>query len=381
MKIAEPQGGEGVKKAIFLSGGGARGAYQAGVLKCICDILGGGQLPASILSTVSAGAINGAHLATYADDFRVGTNHMIKLWSSLTSEQIFRAGNLSLVKSVMRNVASMAFHLNLPGGQHLLDTDPLRRLLDNHIDFEAIKKNIETGLISAFEVATTCYDSSQTISFVHSQDPSLGWRKIRHHSEQTVISREHIMASSAFPIFFPAQKINNLHFGDGGLRHSSPLRASIKLGADAILIIGTRKMPEVDLLNNVKPISDVNFSKILGLFFNAFLDNLDRDLEHMHTVNENYQLMNIETKSQSLWRELKILYLTPSIDLARIATQKEVVMPFLLRYLMDSFGEKEQSGDFLSFLLFEAAYTQDLIEIGYNDTMRKKDEVEKFFSL
>ncbi|MBX9586070.1 MAG: patatin-like phospholipase family protein [Gammaproteobacteria bacterium] len=370
-----------MNKAIFLSGGGARGAYQAGVLKCICDILGGGQFPASILSTVSAGAINGAHLAAYADDFRVGTNHMIKLWGSLTSEQIFRAGNLSLAKSVMRNFASMAFHLNLSGGQHLLDTDPLRVLLNEHIDFDRIKKNIDQGILAAFEVATTCYDSSQTISFVHSQDPALGWRKIRHYSQQAVITAEHIMASSAFPMFFPAEKIDNMHYGDGGLRHSSPLRASIKLGAEAILIIGTRKTPEIDALNSLQSITDVNFSKILGMMFNAFLDNLDRDLEHMNTINYNYQLMDSETRGKSAWRELKILYLTPSIDLARIATQKEVVMPFLLRYLMNSFGEKEQSGDFLSFLLFEAAYTEDLIEIGYNDTMQKKDEVEKFFSL
>lgn len=370
-----------MKKAIFLAGGGARGAYQAGVLKCICDILGGGQFPASILSTVSAGAINGAHLATYADDFRVGTNNMIKLWSSLTSEQIFRAGNLSLAKSVMRNFASMAFHLNLTGGQHLLDTDPLRDLLQSHIDFERIKNNIDKGILSAFEVATTCYDSSQTISFVHSQDPANGWRKIRHYSQEAIITPQHIMASSAFPIFFPAEKIDNLHFGDGGLRHSSPLRASIKLGAEAILIIGTRKTPEIDVLKSLKPTNDVNFSKILGMMFNAFLDNLDRDLEHMNTINQNYRLMDTQTRSQSIWRELKILNLTPSVDLARIATQKEVVMPFLLRYLMNSFGEKEQSGDFLSFLLFESAYTQDLIEIGYNDTMQKKDEVEKFFSL
>ena len=370
-----------MKKAIFLSGGGARGAYQAGALKCICDILGGGQFPADILSTVSAGAINGTQVAMHADDFRKATNNLVKLWGSLSSEQIFRAGNLSLIKSVARNIASMAFHLNLAGGQHLLDTSPLRSLLEEQTDFDRINQNINNGLLSAFEVTTTCFENAQTISFVNSQDPEVGWRKIRHYSQLTPITVDHIMASAAFPMFFPAVDIDNLHYGDGGLRHSAPLRASIKLGAEAILIIGTRKTPEIDSLTNLVPIDDVNFSKILGMMFNAFLDNLDRDLEHIHTINQNYQLMNSETRGKSQWRELKILYLTPSVDLARIATQKEVAMPFILRYLMDSFGEKEQSGDFLSFLLFESAFTADLIEIGYNDTMQKKEEVEKFFSL
>ena len=370
-----------MKKAIFLSGGGARGAYQAGALKCICDILGGGQFPADILSTVSAGAINGTQVAMNADDFRLATNNLVKLWGSLTSEQIFRAGNLSLFKSVTRNIASMAFHMNLSGGQHLLDTTPLQNLLKEQIDFDRIEQNINKGLLSAFEVATTCFESAQTISFVHSQDPSVEFRKIRHYSQATSIKCEHIMASAAFPMFFPAVNIGELHYGDGGLRHSSPLRASIKLGAEAILIIGTRKTPEIDAHTKFEPIADINFSKILGMMFNAFLDNLDRDLEHVKTINENYRLMNSETRGKTLWRELKILNLTPSVDLARIASQKEVAMPFLLRYLMDSFGEKEQSGDFLSFLLFESAFTGDLIEIGYNDTMQRKDEVEQFFSL
>ncbi len=370
-----------LKKAIFLSGGGARGAYQAGALKCISDILGGGQFPADILSTVSAGAINGTQIAMNADDFRLATNNLVKLWGSLTSEQVFRAGNLSLMKSVARNFISMALHLNMSGGQHLLDTEPLKELLEEQIDFGRIKQNIDKGLLSAFEVATTCFESAQTISFVHTLDSNVGWRKIRHYSQQAEIKLEHIMASAAFPMFFPAVNIDDLHYGDGGLRHSAPLRASIKLGAEAILIIGTRKTPDLDISSNDKPISDINFSKILGMMFNAFLDNLDRDLEHVTTINDNYRLMNADTKDKTMWRDLKILNLTPSVDLARIATQKEVAMPFLLRYLLDSFGEKEQSGDFLSFLLFESAFTGDLIEIGYNDTMQRKHEIEAFFSL
>ncbi len=370
-----------MKKAIFLSGGGARGAYQAGVLKCICDILGGGQFPVDILSTVSAGSINGAYLAMHAGDFRAATNNLVKMWGGLTSEQIFRAGNISLLRSVVRNAASMVFHKNVKGGQHLLDTEPLQRLLQENIDFDQIRQNIADGLLSAFEVTATCFESSQTVSFFDSQDPAIGWRKIRHYSQAAAITLDHIMASSAFPMFFPAVNINSLHYGDGGLRHSSPLRASIKLGAEAILIIGTRKTPDIDWIAGAEPIDEINFAKILGMMFNAFLDNLERDLEHLNTINQNYALMNAATREKTVWREVKVLNITPSIDLARIAIQKEAALPFLLRYLLDAFGEKEQSGDFLSFLLFESAYTGDLIEIGYNDTMQKKDEVEKFFAL
>jgi len=370
-----------VKKAIFLAGGGARGAYQAGALRCISDILGKSKFPVDILSTVSAGAINGTQLAQHADDFDVATQKLIDLWSNLSCDKIFLAGNADLFKSVARNMASMVFHMNWTGGQHLLDTAPLQKLLCEQVDFNRINQNIENGLLSAFEVATTCFESAQTISFVHSQCHYAGWRKIRHYSESAKITHEHIMASSAFPMFFPVAEIGDLHYGDGGLRQAAPLRASIKLGAEAILIIGTRKTPTEDGFIHPKPIVDINFAKILGSLFNAFLDNLDRDLEHVHTINTNYQLMDNAAKEKSEWREINTLHLTPSKDLAKIAVEKEVSMPFLLRYLMDAFGHKQQNGDFLSFLLFEAAYTKDLIDIGYNDTMQRKAEIEAFFAL
>ncbi len=370
-----------MKKAIFLAGGGARGAYQAGALRCISDILGQSKFPVDILSTVSAGAINGTKLAMHADDFNVATQTLIDLWSNLSCDKIFLDGNADLLKSVARNMASMVFHMNWIGGQHLFDTKPLRKLLCDEVDFNRINLNIEKGLLSAFEVATTCFESSQTISFVHSQGHYEGWRKIRHYSESAKISHKHIMASSAFPMIFPVARIGNLHYGVGGLRQAAPLRASIKLGAEAILIIGTRKTPTEDGFLHPKPIVDINFAKILGSLFNAFLDNLDRDLELMQTINTNYQLMDKAAREKSAWREIKTLHLSPSKDLAKIAVEKEISMPFLLRYLMDAFGHKQQSGDFLSFLLFESEYTKELIDIGYNDTMQRKTEVEAFFAL
>ncbi|MDQ2993751.1 MAG: patatin-like phospholipase family protein, partial [Pseudomonadota bacterium] len=277
-----------MKKAIFLAGGGARGAYQAGALRCISEILGDGPFPTEILSTVSAGAINGSHLAMHAENFKLAALNLVELWSTLTVDKVYRAGNLDLISSVARNVANVVFHLNTNGSQHLLDTEPLRKLLSAQLDFERINQNIQNGLLSAFEVATTCFESSQTISFVHAQNPSLGWRKIRHHSQSTQINCNHIMASAAFPLFFPVVDIGDLHYGDGGLRHAAPLRASIKLGAEAILIIGTRRTPPIGGIIHPKPIPDINFAKIFGSLFNAFLDNLDRDLEHVDTINQNY---------------------------------------------------------------------------------------------
>lgn len=369
-----------MKKAIFLAGGGARAAYQVGALLCISDILRCGKFPANILSTVSAGAINGAYLANHADDFKFATNKLVEMWSSLSCDKIFHADNMSMLKSLSRNIKSMVLHSYPKSGQHLLDTQPLHDLLSQQLDFERIHHNINNGTLEAFEVATTCFESAQTVSFVHSKQASDGWRKIRHFSQSAQIKQDHIMASAAFPLFFPVVNIDDLHYGDGGLRQAAPLRASIKLGAEAILIIGTRKTPTIDGTIHPKPINDINFTKIIGGLFNAFLDNLDRDLEHLNTINENFRLMDAQARKETIWRDIHVLHLTPSIDIAKIAVEKELSLPTFFRYLMESFGKREQSGDFLSFLLFEADYTKDLIDIGYQDTLKRKDEVELFFS-
>jgi NTE family protein len=371
-----------MKKAFYLSGGGARGAYQAGVLKGISDIIKTKNLPVQILSSVSAGSINAAMLAMHADNFSLATERLVALWSSLKSDKIFRTNNFSLAYSVMRNIVSMLFHYKTESGGFLLDTTPLQGFLDANLDFNKINQNIDRGLLTDFEVATTCYDSSETISFFKSQFAHPTWRRVRHISCPTEIRCQHILASAALPLFFPSIRIEGLHFGDGGLRLAAPLRASIQFDASSILIIGTHKV------NKGKPLADVNrmklitFGKILGSMLNAlFMDKLDRDLELLNKVNETVKNFPPEVESTSKWKPIQTLYISPSKDLGKIAGQKQRILPLLLHYLMTMFGTKEQSGDYLSYLLFEYVYSKDLIEIGYNDAFAKKEQIQEFFSV
>ena len=370
-----------LKKAIYLSGGGARSAYQAGVLKAIHAIVNKKTIPVDILSSVSAGSINASLIAMYAHDFPTAVEKLEHLWSSLSCDKIFQTGNIALLRSVIRNISSMLFHYNFQGGGYLLNTIPLRKLLNENLDFSLINKNIEQGIFSAFEVATTCYDLAKNISFVKSTTPFLAWKKLRHISSPTHLSTHHILASAAFPLFFPSIKIGKLHYGDGGVRLNSPLRASIKLGADRILVIGTRKMPKsITKLNN-PPVKDISFAKVLGNMLNAiFLDNLDREVELIHKINESLMLMAEEERKKSAWKPIDVLYINPSVDLATRTDSGQHHLPLLLRYLLSIFGSKEQSSDLLSFLLFDAIYCKELLQIGYNDAIALQDDIEAFFS-
>jgi NTE family protein len=371
-----------MKKAIYLSGGGARGAYQAGVLRGISDILGTTELPVDIISSVSAGAINASYLAMHADNFSEGTERLSKLWSNISCDQFFKATNFALLESIFRNGLSMMFHMATQNGQYLLDTHPLAETLKSTLDFERINRNIDRGLVKAFEVAAMCYDIGKTVSFVHAYAPPTGFKKIRHFSNNTRIKLEHIMASAAFPLFFPAIKVGKLHFGDGGLRHSAPLRASIKFGADNILVIGTRKAHPPPTSLEAASIGDISFANVLGNMLNGlFLDNLDTDLRLLNRINQQIDLIPQSERNRLRWKKVNVLYLHPSIDIGKLAAGKRHSMPYLLQYIMKAFGGGEQAGDFTSFLLFEADYCQALISCGYDDAIAQKDQINQFFSM
>lgn len=370
-----------MKKAIYLSGGGARGAYQAGVLKAIHNITKAKQLPVQVLSSVSAGAINAAFLAMYAEDFAQGIAHIIELWSSLTSDQVFRTSSWSLIKSLVRNVFNMIFHYQGKRGGYLLDTKPLKKLLEDNLNFEKINDNVDRELLTDLDMAATCYDSAETISFFYSKHSTMHCRHIRHVAYPTKIYCQHILASSALPLFFPAIKIDGLHYGDGGIQLLSPLSTAIKLGAEKILVIGTRKTQVFQPPASTEAIGEITFAKVLGTMLDAlFLDNLDKDLDLVARINEAVELIPANKQKSLDWKAIQTLYIRPSRDLGQLAEGKFHSLPIMLRYLMSMLGAKEQSGDILSFVLFESDYSKTLIDLGYQDAMLQKDKIQDFFS-
>lgn len=367
-----------VKKAIYLAGGGARGAYQAGVLKAIGHILQTKTLPFDMITGVSVGSINATILAENADDFPAGLDKLESIWGEIHCQQIYKASNYELSKSVMRNLSTLIIKQRQSG--HLLDTSPLRQFINETIDFSRIEQNISAGYLNTFEVISNCYETHQTISFYNNNQPFQDWNYPRHSSQLANIHAEHILASSALPLFFPTINLDGFHYGDGSIGLVAPLRGAIRFEVDKILIIGTRELPQFtnhEVLRN----GDIPFASILGNMLNGlFLDNLDRDIEMVNRMNEIATLLSIWKKRYSPWRPIKTLHLRPSQDMASMAQNHYQSMSALLRYLLNILGAKSQSGDLLSFLLFEKEFTRELLNLGYKDTIASAKSVTDFFS-
>lgn len=366
------------KIALYLAGGGARGAYQSGVLKALGHILQVKKLPFAMVSGVSIGTINAAIIAQHADDFSAGIDQLETLWANISCSQIFNSSNYELSKSVVRNVSNLIIKQSKTG--HLLDTSPLHHFITDNIDFASIKEHIASNQLETMEVISTCYENQQTISFYQHYQPHFeDWRYPRHISQRTEIGMEHILASSALPLFFPPVKVDGLHFGDGGMGLVSPLRGAVRFNVDKILIIGTRQLPafsETEELRN----GDIGFASILGSMLNGlFLDNLDRDIETVNRMNDIARLLSIWNKHRSPWRPIETLHLRPSINVAEVAQAQYQSMPSLLRLLLNIMGAQSHSGDLLSFLLFEKEFTRELIELGYNDTLAAAPAITAFF--
>lgn len=364
--------------ALYLAGGGARGAYQAGVLKAISHILAVKTIPFTMVSGVSVGSINAAILAQHADDFSMAVERLESLWLNIHCDQIFKARNADLSKSLLRNLSHMFVKSSQP--THFLDTDPLHTFISDHIDFERIKINIENNALETMEVISHCYETQQTVSFYqHHKSHFEDWEYPRHISQRVGMNMEHILASSALPLFFPTVKISGSHYGDGGMGLISPLRGALRFNVEKVLVLGTRHAQLADTSAKLSS-KDIGFAHVLGsILSSVFLDNLDRDIELVNRMNEIVHLLSMWKKRNAPWRPIDTLYIRPSVDVAKIAQADYMVMPTLLRGLLNLLGAQSQSGDLLSFLLFEREFTEDLLELGYNDTINSADKVNRFF--
>ncbi|MFI4919488.1 MAG: patatin-like phospholipase family protein [Legionellales bacterium] len=367
-----------IKKALYLAGGGARGAYQAGVLKAINQILQVKILPFDLVSGVSVGSINAAVLAENAGDFPEAIDKLDSIWNEIHCEDIYKASNYQLGKSVMRNLSTLIIKQRQSG--HLLDTSPLQQFITETIDFSKIENNIQLGHLETFEILSNCYESHQTVSFYNHIIPQFeDWNYPRHRSQRVVINAEHILASSALPLFFPPVTLDELHYGDGSIGLVSPLRGAIRFQVDKILILGTRQLPEFTD-HEVLRHDEIAFAQILGnMMSGLFLDNLDRDIEMVNRMNEISTLLSMWKKRRSPWRPITTLHLRPSRDMATVAQEHFNSMPTLLRYLLNILGAKNHSGDLLSFLLFEREFTKELVDLGYRDTIADEKTVTEFF--
>jgi len=373
------------KLALVHTGGGARAAYQVGVLRAIAEITGFEKNPFAIISGFSAGALNGTWLASQSEHFEAVTRRMVETWSSLTVDNVFKVGPLSLSKIAYRWLRDRSLGgLKKDQITYLLDTAPLAELIQNKINFKALNENIQNNLFHAISVNATDYRTGQSMAFYNGHKDIKDWNILNRKSFRTSISAEHVMASAAIPIFFPPVRIGESYFGDGVVRLNSPLSSAIHLGAEKLLVIGNRRTsPNPQTL---RPASDgITLGEIVGTILSGlFLDSLDGDLERIARVNRGIAVMSPEAKASQpdKLREIPILHLAPQNDLVRAPADELSRMPTTFSYLLRGIGVSENKGsDLLSYLAFEPGYLNTLIQVGHEDTINRRAEVLKFFEL
>ncbi len=370
--------------AIVLTGGGARGAYQVGVLRGLSRHLPELRFP--IITGASAGAINAVYLAAHTGTTREAAEGLARVWENIEFSDVFRVDGWCLARSSLAWVARLGLGLNQLGTnvQGLLDTGPLRRMLQRELgtdgEVEGIARNLEAGRLDAIALMTVNYSTGQTVSWVQGRDIET-WERPARRSRPTAITVEHIMASAALPLMFPAVKLNGSWYGDGSIRMAAPLSPALHLGADRIFAISNqypRSQAEAD-----RPSFDTYPppAQIAGNLLNAiFLDVLDQDVQRLERLNK--LLRKLPPKDRDGLKPVDIVVMRPSVDLGKLSAQFEPRLPGSFRYMTRNLGTREtESPDSLSLLMFQEDYVRRLIEVGEQDAEARLDEIRELAGL
>jgi NTE family protein len=373
---------------LVMTGGGARGAYQAGVLKRIGEIkrVQAKGNPFPIIGGSSAGAINGCAAAAGSDDFSTAAKRLALLWSGLKPSDIFRCDGLSQVRNSLTWIMDLSFGGVFGGGNahSLLDATPLRHFLSTHLPCDRIDANIKQGYLYALAISATNYSSGKSYLFLQGRKGHPMWNRSRRVTLATKITVDHVCASAAIPLVFQPVSLptagGTAYFGDGCARLQQPLSPIIRLGATKILAIGVRG-EQLEHQEEAADDRDPSLAQIMGVLFNVmFLDHLATDIEHLERLNQllrNGHIVQSGAEGCEKMRPLQTLHITPSVDLSRLAEQHQRDMPYLIQYFVNSLGRDAGScSDLMSYLLFTSEYTSALIDIGYNDAARRIDEIE-----
>ena len=371
-----------IKTALVLPGGGARGAFQVGVLKAIAELLPrNSSNPFQIISGTSAGAVNSVVLASRAQRLRSAVAELEQVWGHFRCHHVYKTDHLTMLKSSLHWLASIVLGGFLVGTpKSLLDNAPLRELLSNNVRFPRIRDAIEAGHLEALAITAAGYASARSTTFFEALDSLEGWERTRRLGERTDLNLDHIMASIAVPMIFPPVKIGDEYFGDGAMRQATPLSPAVHLGANRILVIGIRD--ETGGRQPGEAEESPSFAQIAGYILDTlFMDGLYSDLERITRVNELIDGVPGEERRESLrpMRPIDTMLIVPSEDLRFIAHRHRKELPLAIRGLLRGIGGNNlEENRLLSFLLFEKAYTRELIQLGYNDAMQVKDELREF---
>lgn len=373
------------KVGLVLTGGGARAAYQVGVLCAIAEMLPeDAENPFPVICGTSAGAINAASLAVAANEFQEGVRQLEDVWANFHVGQVYRSDFPGVFKNSFNFLLSL---FSSDYGRHraisLLNNSPLHSLLVRKIPFRMLHHCIRSGSLHALGITAWGYTSGQSVTFYQAAQGIHTWKRAQRVGVSTQIGVQHLMASSAIPFFFPPIKVNREFFGDGSMRQLTPISPALHLGADKVLILGVHK-EEDDLPERVSTSDYPSMAQIAGhVMNNIFVDSLDVDLERLRRINETLKLIPPETQQEKniRLRPVDSMMISPSIEINEVAQHYAQSLPLTMRTLYRAIGAMNPNGStLLSYVLFEASFCKALIELGRSDTLQQKDKVLQFIS-
>lgn len=377
---------------LVLSGGGARATYQAGVLRGIADIFPDDPFPFNILTGVSGGAINATFLACYGESFQVATQALWDTWEHLKIEKVFRVEKqlmalMGLQWIIGQNLRGI-LKQNMPG--YLMNAKPMYKTLQSVLNLNQMYNRIHQGIIRGVAFSATNLDTGIGVTFFDGQPSIRNWFRRGRLGIRTSLTLDHVVASSAIPLFFPPIPIQGSYYGDGCIRMSTPLSPAIHLGSDRILAIGIHHPPSpqtsIDLFKSRSTKSHSltpSMADVLGILLDAvFLDSLEMDLERMQRINKTVRIISKskDTHFSSPLKSIPVIAVRPSRDLGEIASKIKIPFPYPFRHILRALGSSpERTSDLLSYLAFNEHYTRALLQLGYQDALAKKNEIRTFF--
>jgi NTE family protein len=374
------------KTALILTGGGARTAYQVGVLKAISEMLPRhAHSPFNILCGTSSGALNAATLAINARHFRKGVRYLVNIWKNFRPSDIYRTDVLGVLNNSARwftGVFLSSLGVNRLTRVSMLDNTPLRELLEEVLPCEKIQESVDAGLLHALSITASGYNSGQSVTFYQGAADIRPWVRARRIGVPTQINTVHLLASSAIPFLFPAVRIHREYFGDGSMRQIAPLSSALHLGATRVMVIGVG----ANSGNNTPRDQTDDYptlAQIAGHALNSiFLDSLEVDVERIQRVNHTLGYLPDEVRHELHLRHVDVLVITPSQSIEEVAERHVHRLPWTIRLLLRliGVGGRGSGANLVSYLLSEENFCRALIDMGYRDAMARKDEILAFLN-